>query len=315
MNRREFLEAGLATTGALLLGPAPLGCGGAAPRSAEAAARMGTRGGNSAPPPPPAVDAFLAKGARVMWIAAHPDDESFSGALLARASIHFGNPLYMLVLTHGDGGECCRKEGCKPDLATVRGEEMRAVAERYRATLQLERFWNAPLPVESFPKRHQIFERWRAQRDPVLVVARAVRRFRPDVVLTFSPVVGATGHPEHQLASRVATAGLRLAARPDAPLGPLQPHHVARTYYVLNKFWVYKLLGRADPGHVSERFDATLPCTRTTSCLTFMTEATKLHRTQENDMSTVRSLRSAFSRVSLRWIDPYQEIREPTEPA
>ncbi|MBI5477788.1 MAG: PIG-L family deacetylase [Deltaproteobacteria bacterium] len=305
MNRREFLRASAAGGGALigtaLLGPAAAGCGGAPPRPAG-------------PPPPPPVDAFLAKGARVMWIAAHPDDECFPGALLARASIHHGNPLYMLILTHGDGGECCLKEGCKPDLATVRGQEMRAVAERYRATLQHERFWNAPLPVESFPKRHQIFDIWRKQRDPVQVVARAVRKFRPDLVLTFSPVVGATGHPEHQLTSRVATAGIRQAARASC-VGPLPPHHVARTYYVLNKFWVYRLLGRADPGHVTERFDATLPCTRSVSCLSFMTEATKLHRTQDNDMSTVRSLRSAFARVNLRWIDPYQVINQPTEPA
>jgi LmbE family N-acetylglucosaminyl deacetylase len=301
MNRREFLKTGAAAGGALL-GAAALGCGAAPPRPAGLA------------PPPPPVDAFLAKGARVMWIAAHPDDECFVGALLARASIFHGNPVSMLVLTHGDGGECGLKQGCKPDLATVRGQEMRAVAARYRATLQLERFWNAPLPVESFPRRHKIYDIWRKQQDPVLVVAGAIRQFRPDLVLTFSPVVGATGHPEHQLASRVATAGIRQAAMASC-IGPLKPHHVTRTYYVLNKFWVLRLLGRGDPGHVTERFDATLPATRTMSCLSFMTEATKLHGTQERDMSTVRSLRSAFARTSLRWIDPYQEIREPTEPA
>ena len=302
MNRREFLEASIAGTGALLLGSAVCGCGGAAPRPAG-------------PPPPPPVDAFLAKGARVMWIAAHPDDEVWCGSLLARASIHHGNPLYMLILTHGEGGECLRKEGCKPDLATVRREEMHEVAARYHATLQLERFWNAPLPVESFPKRHKIFERWRKQGDPVLVVARAVRKFRPDLVLTLSPVGGATGHPEHQLASRVATAGIRLAARADVAIGQLKPHYVARTYYLVNRIWLYKLLGRADPGHVSERFDATLPCTRTMNCLRFAVEASKLHRTQERDMSQMRSFRSVFARLSLRWIDPYQVLNEPTEPA
>jgi hypothetical protein len=90
---------------------------------------------------------------------------------------------------------------------------------------------------------------------------------------------------------------------------------VARTYYILNKSWIYKLLGRSDPGHVSERFDATLPCTRTRSCLDFMTEATKLHRTQENDMGMARALRSAFARMNLRWIDPYQVTKDPAEPA
>jgi len=300
MNRRQFLQAG-AVVGAAALGPGILACGGAPPRPTATG--------------PLPVDAFLAKGARVMWIAAHPDDECFSGALLARASIYYGNPLYLLVLTHGDGGECCIREGCHPDLATVRGRELREVAARYRATLQHERFWNAPLPVSSFPKRHEIYARWCRQQDPIALVTRAILRFRPDLVLTFSPINGATGHPEHQLASRLATAGIRRAAQASPAAGQPAPHRVARTYYVLNRFWVYRLIGRADPGPVTERFDATLPAHPGTSCLSFMTEATKLHRTQENDMGRVRSLRSVFARMDLRAVDPFHEIYEPAEPA
>ena len=146
-------------------------------------------------PEPEPVDAFLAKGARTMWIAAHPDDECFGGALLARSSLHFRNPLAMVVMTRGDGGECCLPEGCLPDLATVRSGEMAKVAVAYRASLTHLRYWNASLPVESFPMRHEIYAKWQSQGDPIADVVAEIRRFRPDLVLTFDPDRGATGHP------------------------------------------------------------------------------------------------------------------------
>jgi LmbE family N-acetylglucosaminyl deacetylase len=257
------------------------------------------------------IDARLARGgARVLWCAAHPDDECFAGPVLARASLYHRRPLCFVVLTSGDGGECHVPGGCRPDVATVRRREMRAVAARYGAELQHERFWNAPLPVTSFPPRPQIAARWRARRDPVVVVAATLVRFRPDVVLTFDPDHGATGHPEHQIASRVTTAAIRLAATGAATLGG-PPHRVAATYYVLNRFWPLRLVGRADPGPVTERFDATLPCTPTQSCLRVMLDATRLHRSQERDMETVRTLRSAFATIDLRRVDPFTELKDP----
>ena len=285
--RRDFLKA--------LVGAGILACG-HAPRRKDKTTAM-------------SVDAFLASGPRTMWVAAHPDDECFSGTLLARSRFYYGNALCMVVLTHGEGGECCLEEGCKPDLATVRGQEMAKVAERYGAELIHEHFFNAPLPVETFPMRHEIYARWVQQKDPVDTVAQAIRRFKPDLLLTFSPVVGATGHPEHQLASRVATAAVRAAAE------GAEPHRVARTYYVLNRYWPYVLLGKADPGPVTEQFDATLPCPGAGRCLDFMLEATRLHRTQARDMAAVRRFYGAFLTMNLRLTDPFREVYPPDEPA
>jgi LmbE family N-acetylglucosaminyl deacetylase len=260
------------------------------------------------------LDEFLAGGARVMWCAAHPDDECFPGGILARASLYHGDPVHFLVLTHGDGGECGLKRGCAPDLATVRGRELAEAVRLYRATLQHERFWNAPLPVSSFPARQEIYRRWCAQGDPVGLTAAAIRRFAPDLLLTFDPDRGATGHPEHQLASRIATAAVRQAADPGAALGGLPPHRVARVYYLLNRFWVFRMLGIADPGPVTEVFDATLPCSYRTRCVDFMAMATRAHRTQQNDMGNVREHRSLFEQISLRQVDPFTEIKDPAEP-
>lgn len=248
------------------------------------------------------IDQMLAQGAKVMWVAAHPDDECFVGGILARASIYYGNPVYMLVLTRGEGGECLRHEGCDPDLGTVRAKEMADVARFYRARLQHESFWNAPLPVESFPKRREIYERWLKQGNPVEIVAKAISEFKPDIVLTFDPDHGATGHPEHQLASRVTLEALRSIQGNGA---------LPRVYFVLNRAILFVIAGEADKGPVTEIFDATLPCLPDISCVDFMCKATEFHRTQANDMGMVRRFRSLFGNICLRRVDPFSEMKHP----
>jgi LmbE family N-acetylglucosaminyl deacetylase len=301
MNRRSFLKGSLVAGAAAATGPLVQGCA-TVPRRPDGS------------PEPQTIDRMLEQGARTMWVAPHPDDESFAGSILAKSSIRLKNPLYFLVLTHDDGAECCLREGC-PDMPTLRGQEMAKAAETYHAELQNEYFWDAPLPVKSFPKRHEMWEIWRKKGDPVAVAAKAIRRFRPDLLLTLEPTHGYTGHPEHQLASRVATAGIRLAADPAADLDGLAPHRTPRTYYVLNRFWVFVLIGQADPPPVTETFDATQHCIGSMTCQDFMSEATRAHRSQESDMSEVRYYRSAFKTVHLRQVDPWTDIRPVDEKA
>jgi LmbE family N-acetylglucosaminyl deacetylase len=296
MDRRRFIKLSLSAGAGVALAGAPV----------EALAGEKPDGER--------VDRLLAGGARVMWVAAHPDDEALVGAILARASLHYRDPLYMLVLTRGDGGECCRPEGCLPDLATVRGAEMADVADRYRAELQLERFWNAPLPVESFPKRQEIAKRWAAFKDPMLVIAEAVRRFKPDVLFTFSPVNGFTGHPEHQLASRFATSGVKEAAG-DRDIGGMPPHKVEYVFYGLNRYWPFRLFNRADPGPVTDTFDLSLPCAGRRTCAEVMAEISKCHRTQARDMGSVRKMKQWLEVLYLRRADPFTDAPDPFEPA
>jgi LmbE family N-acetylglucosaminyl deacetylase len=260
------------------------------------------------------LDEFLRHGARTLWIAAHPDDELFAGALLARSSIFYGNPLYFLVLTHGEGGECGLSGGCGSDLGALRGQELKQAAAYYRAQLQHERFFNAPLPVSSFPKRHELLSIWNRQGDPLGIVVAAIRRFRPDLVLTFDPDRGATGHPEHQLASRLATAAIRRAADRHMTVGNLRPHRVGRVYYVLHRYWLLRVAGQGDPGPVTEEWDARHRCAPDATCLEFMLRGTGYHRSQIPDMRMVQRYRSAFQTIRLRQVDPFQESKDPGEP-
>jgi len=260
------------------------------------------------------IDNIMSSGARVMWIAAHPDDESLIGSIVAKSSLAYRNPLHFLLLTRGDGGECCLPEGCEPSLADIREVEMKKVAKLYHADLQQESYYNAPLPVESFPKRHVLAGMWTDQKDPIRVIAKAIREFKPNLVLTFAPVNGFTGHPEHELASRFTMAGIRMAADGKTSIGSLQTHRVAYTYFAVNKYWPMVMLGMGDPGPVTEIWDATQPCVNGWQCRELMARFSNAHKTQDRDMGNVRSATKwLFKKIYLQNVNPFTRIYDPFE--
>jgi LmbE family N-acetylglucosaminyl deacetylase len=257
----------------------------------------------------PKLDALLAEeSARVMWVGAHPDDETLAGPLLARACIELKRPCLLFVMTRGEGGRCPFKTGCSPDLGTVRAHELVRVAKAYGAELEHHHFWNAPLPESSFPTRPEIARRWLRAQDPAALIARAIRRFHPTILLTFDPEHGFTGHPEHQLASRFSFQGVRRAA--DGGFEPMgePPWKVRGVYELLNHFWITRLAGSADPNIPTEAFDTSVSCGPPRKpCLDVALEITKLHRSQIRDMGLVRELRPMISAVHLREVHPTEE--------
>lgn len=244
-------------------------------------------------------DALEAPDARIMWIGAHPDDETLASPLLARACIGLKKPCYFFVFNHGDGGRCPLKLGCHPTLAAVRGVEEKKVAEAYGAELEHHFFFNAPLPESSFPPRPSIAKIWRKKTDPGALVAAAIKKFKPTIIFTFDPNRGFTGHPEHQLASRFAMEGVQRAA-PD--------YKVPNMYQVLNRFWITRMVGAADPAEATEHFDTHVECGAPgKTCLDVALQITKLHKTQVRDMGLVRSLRPQIGWLHLKRVDPLTE--------
>ena len=259
------------------------------------------------------LDALLEGGARVMWVAAHPDDESFAGAIFAKSSLRCGNPLHFVVMTRGEGGECCLPCGLHEDLGTIRAREFDRVAELYRATYELGSYPNAGLPVDSFPYRHEIARNWAETEDPTRWIARSIRRFCPDVVLTFAPDYGSTGHPEHQLASRFATSAIRMAALSNRSL-PGSPHRVDHAYYVLNKYWFGRFAGTGNDLHpFTEAFSTHQPCNAGLSCADVMAEHTRPHLTQATDMRMMRIISRVIHYLYVYRVDPFTEVKDPFE--
>ncbi|MGE5275976.1 MAG: PIG-L deacetylase family protein [Acidobacteriota bacterium] len=146
----------------------------------------------------------------VMFLGAHPDDETTAAPLLGRFCVELGQRCSLLVATRGESGQCRLPGGCLPDLASVRTREMQAAAALFGAALTQ---WDLPdLPG---PDPEAVRAAWAARSggDEALVmrIAGAIAASAPQTVVTYDPQHGSTCHPAHRaLGSLVLDALARL---------------------------------------------------------------------------------------------------------
>jgi mycothiol S-conjugate amidase len=160
---------------------------------------------------------------RLMTIFAHPDDETFGMAgTLARATAN-GHPVAVVSATRGEAGEIAYAElATKETLGRVREQELRdAMAAVGVTDVRFLDYIDGRLP----------------EADPAEAVERIVahlRRFRPDVVVTF-PANGGYGHVDHMAIHRLTLAAIAAAADnrryPEQLAQGLGPHRVCKVYY------------------------------------------------------------------------------------
>ena len=166
---------------------------------------------------------------RLMAVLAHPDDESLGfGGTLARYAAE-GVETFLVTATRGDAGRFRgypRGHELHPGpaaLAQIRERELRAAAAALGIReLSLLGYADGELDRANPP-------------EVIARVARAVRRVRPHVVMTFG-ADGAYGHPDHIAISQFTSAAMIVAAdrsftgpADDAP-GP--PHAVSKLYHI-----------------------------------------------------------------------------------
>lgn len=165
---------------------------------------------------------------RLMCITAHPDDESlgFGGALLLAADR--GAQTAVFCLTEGAAGSYREPGQSDEELAGQRRGEFADACRAlgvHEATLLRYRdgdLWHEPfLPL-------------------VGVLVAALRRFRPQVVLTFGGDGGANLHRDHTIVSLAATAAFHWAGRsgffPEQLEGSLRPWAAHKLYYAGTRF-------------------------------------------------------------------------------
>lgn len=171
----------------------------------------------------------MTSGLKLMCVLAHPDDESMgTGGMLAKYAAE-GISLELVVATRGQyGWPGHADDNPGPDeLGRIREAELRLAA----ATL------GVPEPVV-LPYVDGKLD----QADPAeatALIAHQLRRFRPQVVVTFGPD-GAYGHPDHIAISQLTTAAITEAAA--MPGAGLAAHRVAKLYFLaadreLNELW------------------------------------------------------------------------------
>src|SRR5581483_9524648 len=149
----------------------------------------------------------LGTTASVLYIVAHPDDED--GSLLTYLSRGLGARVTLFTLTRGEGGQNAMSADEDDALGLIRTNEL-LKADEYYGVKQL---WGTEADFGFSKTQEEAFARWGHDRvlyDAVL----AVRRERPEVILsTF--VGGITdGHGHHQVSGEIAQEVFKAAADP-----------------------------------------------------------------------------------------------------
>jgi LmbE family N-acetylglucosaminyl deacetylase len=149
----------------------------------------------------------LSTTASLMMIVAHPDDED--GALLTYLSRGLGVRCTLLTLTRGEGGQNAMSGDSYDALGLIRTNEL-LKADEYYGTKQL---WGTEIDFGFSKTQEEAFARW--EHDRVLYDAvLAVRRERPQIIVsTF--VGGITdGHGHHQVSGEIAQEVFKAAGDP-----------------------------------------------------------------------------------------------------
>ena len=153
---------------------------------------------------------------RLLACFAHPDDEAFpvGGALAAHAAR--GVSVRLITATRGEEGEIRQPGAATPDtIGSVRQAELARAVRILGLTDNILLHYRDSGMVGTPPNAHpQAFVNAPAE----MVVERLVeeiRRFRPQVVLTFDPA-GLYGHPDHIAICHHTTEAFRRASDPSA---------------------------------------------------------------------------------------------------
>ena len=157
------------------------------------------------------VDRALAKLSthlRVLVVGAHPDDEDTT--MLALVGTSLGGEAAYLSLSRGEGGQNLIGRELGVGLGLIRTGELLA-ARQIEGTRQ---FFTRAFDFGYTRSLDETFDRWprgKLQTDAV----RAVRRFKPQVVLAVFPGNSRAGHGQHQAAGVIAEDLFELAGEPD----------------------------------------------------------------------------------------------------
>lgn len=165
---------------------------------------------------------------RLLCVTAHPDDEAgaFGGTLATYADR--GVETAVICLTPGQAASHRGVARDAAHLAELRRDEFQASCRLLRVTrAECLDYRDGSLVLENF---HRM----------VGDVVRRIREFQPEVVVALGTEGLITGHPDHTMASLVATAAFHWAAHSgqytDQMYQGLQSHRAQKLYYTTSDF-------------------------------------------------------------------------------
>jgi len=173
-----------------------------------------------------------------MAVHAHPDDESSKGAATMARYVSEGVEVLVCTLTGGERGDILNKAMDRPeikaDITRIRREEMARAREILGVEQRFLGFMDSGLP-EGDPKPplpEGCFALTPVEQAAEPLV-RAVREFRPHVMLTYDEN-GGYPHPDHVMCHKVSVAAFEAAGDPDAYPDCGEPWQPLKLYYFVS---------------------------------------------------------------------------------
>lgn len=171
---------------------------------------------------------------RLLFVHAHPDDESLTCGVAMAHHVARGDEVHVLTCTLGEEGEVIPRalghlEGHPDDaLGPHRLGELHEALSHIGARLHLlgsgesraPRYRDSGMAGSAAAERPDAFARADVDEAGQLVAA-VIRQVRPDVVVTYD-AHGGYGHPDHIQTHRVTRAGLGLLADDELPSRTLE---------------------------------------------------------------------------------------------
>ena len=170
-----------------------------------------------------------------MAVHAHPDDESSKGAATMARYVRSGADVLVCTLTGGERGDVLNKAMDRPevraDLARIRREEMARARPILGVRQQFLGFTDSGRPEgDPLPPLPEGCCALKDLADAAEPLVRAVREFRPQVILTYDEN-GGYPHPDHIKTHQVTVEAFEAAADPDRYLGSGDPWQPLKLYY------------------------------------------------------------------------------------
>jgi LmbE family N-acetylglucosaminyl deacetylase len=145
---------------------------------------------------------------RVLYIAAHPDDEN------TRLISYLENSRYCqtayLSLTRGDGGQNLIGNEQSEELGLIRTQELLAARREDGG----EQFFTRAFDFGYSKNPEETFSIWN-RREILADVVFVIRKFRPDIIITRFPTNGDGGHGHHTASAILAEEAFKAAGNPE----------------------------------------------------------------------------------------------------
>lgn len=145
---------------------------------------------------------------RVLYIAAHPDDENTRA--LAYFSLGENAETAYLSLTRGDGGQNLIGSELSEDLGILRTQELLAARSHDKAN----QFFTRAVDFGYSKSAKESLQKW-GKEEILADVVLIIRKFKPDVIITRFPPDERGGHGHHTASAMLAIEGFEKAADPN----------------------------------------------------------------------------------------------------